>query len=82
MRHRPRIPHSETYQSEKVTMANNYRPDVLLAEKLDKVISLLQNSILLEGAKAGIKKEQLRKLLGIDMNRITRAWKYIRPPKK
>jgi hypothetical protein len=63
-------------------MVNDSPTEMLLAEKLDKLISLLQDLIVLEGAKAGIKKEQLRKLLGIDMNRVTRIWKHIKPPNK
>lgn len=49
-----------------------------LEQKLDKIIYLLQDLIILEGAKAGMKKEVIRKFLEIDRNRITKIWKQIK----
>ncbi len=49
-----------------------------LVSKMDEVIRLLQDMFVLDGAKAGMKKEEIRKLLAIDKRRVTRISKLIK----
>jgi len=49
----------------------------VLSNKLDVVIRLLEDLFILESTKAGMKKEDLRKILAIDKNRIGRISKHI-----
>jgi len=48
-----------------------------LSGKLDEIIHLLQNLFILQATRAGMKKEELRKILAIDKNRIGRISKNI-----
>lgn len=49
-----------------------------VCERLDLVIRLLQDLLIMEGVKAGINKEELRKILAIDKLRIFRISKQIK----
>lgn len=54
--------------------------DNKIFEKLDVIIGLLQDLFILEGVKAGIKKEEVRRILRIDKRRVTRISKHILKP--
>lgn len=51
-----------------------------ILENLNVVIALLQDLFILEGVKAGIKKEEVRRILRIDKHRVTRISKHISKP--
>lgn len=47
-------------------------------QKLDEISIVLQNMLIIECARAGIKKSNAREIVGCDMNRVTRIWKDIK----
>ncbi len=49
--------------------------------KLDIVAELLENLLILQGGIAGIKKQELRKIAGVGMNRVTKITRFIKEPK-
>ncbi len=51
----------------------------VVVQKLEEVNTILQNLLILECALAGIKKAEARKIVGCDMNRVTKIWKHIKP---
>lgn len=46
-------------------------------KRLDTLIILLQDIFILEGARLGIRKEDLRKILALDRRRISRISKHV-----
>lgn len=52
-----------------------------LVEKLDAIHSALQDLLIFEGARVGMTMAQVRKMLGVDNNRVSRIWQYVKPPK-
>lgn len=59
-------------------MENNEK----LVEKSNRIIELLENLVIINGRSAGIKSTELRKILGVGMNRITEIAKTIRVEKE
>lgn len=59
-------------------MENNEK----LVEKSNRIIELLENLVIINGRSAGIKSTELRKILGVGMNRITEITKTIRVEKE
>ncbi|XOB42419.1 MAG: hypothetical protein ACKKMP_03610 [Candidatus Nealsonbacteria bacterium] len=51
-------------------------------EKLDLIVELLQNLFILEASKANMKKQEIRKVLGIRMSNVSRISKFLDSPKK
>lgn len=49
-----------------------------LGERLMVIDDLLRGLFILECAKAGMTKAEVREIVGGDVNKITRIWKYIR----
>lgn len=49
--------------------------------KLDIIAELLENLLILQGGIAGIKKQELRKIAGTGMNRVTKITRFIKEPK-
>ena len=47
-------------------------------QKLDAILVVLQDLLILEGAKAGIGKEELRRILSVDSNRVSKIKKHVR----
>jgi hypothetical protein len=52
-----------------------------IGQKLDAIHRVLQDLFILEGAIAGIKREDLRRILSLDNNRISRVMKHVRRTK-
>jgi hypothetical protein len=46
--------------------------------KLNSIEQLLQDILILQGAQAGMKKAQVRKMVGVGATRVTRIWKNIK----
>ena len=63
-------------------MGKEITHEQLLIRKLDEVKDLLQDLLIVEGVKAAVQKQALRKMLGVDMNRITRVSKAYAKAKK
>jgi hypothetical protein len=53
-----------------------------VVQKLDAILSVLQDLMILEGAKVGIKREDLRKIVAVGNNRISRVTKHVRRSQK
>lgn len=53
-----------------------------LFRKLDEVKLLLQDLLIVEGIKAGVQKQALRKVIGVNMNRVTRFSKAFESGRK
>lgn len=61
------------------TQAKNSDPVV---DRLDRIGKVLDDILIIECARAGLKKAETLKVIGGDMNRITRIWKYIKVKKE
>lgn len=48
------------------------------SEKLNAILEILRELFILEAAKAGVPKEEIRKILSIDKKRIGRVSKHIK----
>ncbi len=59
-------------------MSGRARDDDQVIEKLDIVIRLLQDLFILEGLKAGVHTEDLRRILRVDKKRINRISKHVK----
>ena len=47
-------------------------------EKLDAILSALQDLVIIEGAKAGLTKDAVRSILRVNNDRIGRTWKHLK----
>jgi hypothetical protein len=56
--------------------ANNSEQDNIL-EELQEIKSLLQDLVIIEGAKAGLTKSRVRKMLKIASDRVSSVWQYL-----
>jgi hypothetical protein len=50
-------------------------------QKLDAILNVLQDLLILEASKTGIKRDDLRKIMAVDTHRISRVTKYVRRSK-
>lgn len=57
--------------------ANSTKHDPV-SERLDTMIRLLEDLFIVQAVKAGINKEELRKILAIDRKRVTRISKHMK----
>lgn len=46
---------------------------------LHEIRTLLEDLLIIEGARAGISKSEIRKIAGVANARVTRIWKHIQP---
>lgn len=53
-----------------------------LVKKLEEINITLQDMLIVECARAGIKKADVRIIARCDMNRITRTWKHVKMDSK
>ena len=51
-------------------------------EQTNKIIDLLQNLFILEAKKNGLTSEEVRKILGVNNNKIFKIWKLSKTRKK
>lgn len=51
-------------------------------EQANKIIDLLQNLFILEAKKNGLTSEEVRKILGVNNNKIFKIWKLSKPEKR
>ena len=49
-----------------------------IEKKLDSLSEILRNLFILEASKMGIKKKDVRKILGVNTDEITKVWKYLK----
>jgi predicted transcriptional regulator len=56
-----------------------------LGPKLDAILNVMRDLVILESAKGGLSRDQVRKLLGVSPARVSRIWKHLKkltPQKK
>jgi len=63
-------------------MASNRAGTDPVLQRLDAILAVLKDLMILEGAKAGLKREDLRKIVAVDNNRISRFMKHVRRSEK
>jgi hypothetical protein len=51
-------------------------------ERLDSILTVLENLLILEGAKAGVMRDDLRPLVGVSNERLSAVMRHVRPAKK
>lgn len=49
-----------------------------VSEKLDAILRVLQDMLIIEAARAGIGKAEAREIAGVAAARVTRIWKHIK----
>ena len=54
----------------------------LNSQKLDRIANLIQDLFILQAAETGLKKEAVRKILGVGMSRVTRIWRHVEKKKE
>ena len=61
-------------------MASKAKPTdtEILDIKLDAVLDALRDLTILEGAKGGMSRDQVRKMLRVSPARVTRIWKHLK----
>jgi transposase len=50
----------------------------ILSGKLDAILNAVRDLIIVEGAKGGMSRDQVRKMLGVSPARVTRVWKHLK----
>jgi len=49
-----------------------------LVKKIDSVVQLLENLFILQSAKTGFKRDEIRKILGVSNDRVSAVMKHLR----
>ena len=52
--------------------------DDQLGAKLDAILNVLRDLVIVESAKGGLSRDQVRKLLGVSPARVSRIWKHLK----
>ena len=52
--------------------------DEQLGLKLDAVLNVMRDLVILESAKGGLSRDQVRKMLGVSPARVSRIWKHLK----
>ncbi len=52
-----------------------------IADKLDAILIVLQNLLIIEGARAGMTRDHLRPLVGVSNERLSAIMRHLRPAK-
>jgi predicted XRE-type DNA-binding protein len=50
--------------------------------KISDLLSVVQDLFILQAARAGLSKAQVRAALGVDNSRVSRIWKHVKKAKK
>ncbi len=54
------------------------REDIaVLGTKLDAILSALQDLVIIEGARGGLSKAEVRKMLGVGNAKVSKVWKHL-----
>ncbi len=62
-------------------MARRNGNDPVIA-RLDAIVSLFQDLVIMEAARAGLTMSATRTILGVDNKRISRTWKHVKTLRK
>ncbi len=58
-------------------MAKAESHEALVLRRIDSMIELLEDLFILEAARAGMKQQEIRKLLGVSIVRVNRIAKHV-----
>lgn len=58
-------------------MAQSKSQEGRILEELLQIKSLLQNILIIQGAQAGMKKEEVRKMVGLASKRVSSVWQNL-----
>ncbi len=61
-------------------MNNNDVNNQKVLKKIDIIISLLENILILQSSKMGINKQEIRRIAGVAMNKVTDVTKSLKNP--
>jgi hypothetical protein len=53
-----------------------------MVAKLDEILTVLQDLVILEGQQAGLTRDTVRTILGVDRTRISSIWKHLKAARK
>lgn len=53
-----------------------------VVEKLDAILTVLQNLLIFEGAKVGMTRDELRRIVAVDNNRLSNVMRHVKRAKK
>ncbi len=57
-------------------MARKQQADPVV-QKLDSILEVLQSVLILEGARAGMKKAKVREMVGVGDARVSEVWRHL-----
>lgn len=60
----------------------NPKLDEKFVKLLDRLVALLEDHLIIEFAKKGIAQQDIRRILRVDMHRITKLLKFVKKSKK
>jgi len=48
-----------------------------IAQRLDAILEVMQNVLIIQGANAKMSKAEVRKILGVGADRVSSVWRYL-----
>ena len=61
-------------------MGRKPKVDHPLGQEIAAIRTLLENLLIIQAANAGITKDEVRRIVGVDANRVTSLWKHLKLP--
>ena len=61
-----------------MTQRKRQKNDDPVLEKLSEILSVLQDLLIIEAARAGMSSAEVRKLIGVRNIRVSRIWKHVK----
>jgi hypothetical protein len=58
------------------------QPSDSTTQRLDAILELLRDLFIIAGKRAGLSRDQVRILLGVDTHRVSRVWRHISVERK
>ncbi len=52
--------------------------DNAVVQRLDAVLNVMQNVLIIEGARAGMSKAEVRKMVGVGDARVSGVWRHLK----
>lgn len=53
-----------------------------VVSKLDEILTVLQELVIIEGEQVGLKQDTVRTILGVDRTRLSATWKHLKAARK
>jgi hypothetical protein len=52
-----------------------------VVERLDAILTVMQNLLIFEGAKVGMKRDELRRIVAVENNRLSKIMRHVKQAK-